>query len=86
MRFVGHGRQLLKFTCLQPRPVTVLNMLLPLGVCGLLTLAVGLVLIIGAGDARPPPQHGAVLTSWPAANVNALRLMRKCICCDYGKS
>ena len=64
VRFVAHGRQLLKFTCLQPRPVTVLNMLLPLGVCGLLTLAVGLVLTIGAGAGRPSlPQPGTVLVT-----------------------
>ena len=63
MHYVGRGRQLLKFTCLQPRPITVLNMLMPLAVCGLLTLAVGLVLTIGADAGRPPPQPGALLSS-----------------------
>jgi len=60
VHYVGRGRQLLKFTCLQPRPISVLNMLMPLAVCGLLTLAVGLVLTIGADAGRPPPRAGAL--------------------------
>jgi len=65
VHYVGRGRQHLKFTCLQPRPITVLNMLMPLAVCGLLTLAVGLVLTIGADAGRPPPRAGALLSPLP---------------------
>ena len=73
MHFVGSGRQLLNFTCLRPRPITVLNMLMPLAVCGLLTLAVGLVLTIGADAGRPPPQPGAALCQSTSASMAAPR-------------
>ena len=66
VHFVGHGRQLLKFTCLQQQPMNVLNMMMPLAVCGLLALAVGLVLTTGAGDRRTPSHAGHLLAPTPA--------------------
>jgi hypothetical protein len=48
----------LRFTCLQQQPLSVLNMMMPLAVCGLLALAVGLVLTAGAGDRQGPSHKG----------------------------